>query len=94
MDSQLKEKRSSTLKFITLGTLVALSSNLTGCSTTPTAIAQKDKDKDKEENQSSGGHYYGGHGVRSKIPMGTSSTPKPSGTISRGWFGGFRFCGG
>jgi hypothetical protein len=94
MESQLKEKRGSTIKFITLGTLVALSSTLTGCSTTPTTIAQKDKDKDKEENRSSSAHYSGGHGVRTRMPIATASTPKPSGTVSRGWFGGFRFCGG
>lgn len=96
MESQLNEKRSRTLKFITLGTLVALSSTLTGCSTSPTAIAQKDKDKDKdkEENRTSGGHYYGGHGVATRFPSGGASNPKPSGTIQRGWFGGFRFSGG
>jgi hypothetical protein len=94
MESQLNEKRSRRLKFITLGTLVALSSTLTGCSTAPTAIAQKDKDKDKEENQTSHGHYYGGHGLATRFPSGGTSNPKPSGTIQRGWFGGFRFSGG
>ncbi|MBX9949035.1 MAG: hypothetical protein K2Y39_07725 [Candidatus Obscuribacterales bacterium] len=94
MESQLEEKRSKSLKFITLGTLVALCSTLTGCSTAPTAIAKRDKDKDKEENQTSGGHYYGGHGVITRYPSGGASSPKPSGTIQRGWFGGFRFSGG
>jgi len=95
MESQLEQKRSSTIKFITLGTLLALSSTLTGCSTTPTAVAQKQKDKDKEkEEQTSRGHAYMGHGVRPPFSSSVTSSPKPGGTISRGWFGGFRFCGG
>ena len=94
MESQLKEKRSKKLQFITLGSLVALCSTMTGCTTSPTAIAQKDKDKDKEENSTTGGgHYYGGGG-RVRAPMASSGTARPSGTVSRGWFGGFRFSGG
>ncbi len=93
MESQLKEKRSKTIQFITLGSLVALCSTMTGCTTSPTQIAQKDKEKEKEENRTSSGGSYGGSG-RARMPMASSGTSRPSGTVSRGWFGGFHFSGG
>lgn len=98
MESQLREKRSKTIQFITLGSLVAFCSTMTGCTTSPTAIAQRDKDKEKEKEENratGGGHYYGGgSGGRVRMPMANSGTSRPSGTVSRGWFGGFHFSGG
>jgi hypothetical protein len=71
---------------------------MTGCTTSPTAIAQRDKDKEKEKEENratGGGHYYGGgSGGRVRMPMANSGTSRPSGTVSRGWFGGFHFSGG
>lgn len=94
MESQSKAKSSKAIKLIALGSLLSLSTSLTGC-TTATKIAhkEKDKDKDKEENTSySGGHYYGGSRYRSRSSLGSSTPRAATGTVSRGWFGGFRFC--
>ena len=93
MESQSKAKRSKAIKFIALGSLLALSSTLTGCSKSPT-LAQSDREKEKEENShTSGGHFYGGHiGGGARTPV-TSSARPAAGTASRGWFGGFHFSG-
>ncbi len=93
MESQSKEKRSKTLQFIALGSLIALSSTMTGC-TKATTISSKDKEKEENNNTTGGYHYYGSGG-RVRAPLASSGTSKPAfGTVSRGWFGGFHFSGG
>lgn len=102
MESQSKEKRSKSIQYIALGSLVAFSTTLTGCSKAP-SIAQNNQDKDKEETTASGSHFgshgggvhVGGGGGSTRTPMAGNGAAKPAfGAVSRGWFGGFRFSGG
>jgi hypothetical protein len=93
MESQSKAKRSKAVQLIALGSLLSLSTSLTGCSTaTQIASKDKEKDKDKEENTTSGGSHFHGGGFRTRRPVTSASTRPASGSVSRGWFGGFRFC--
>jgi hypothetical protein len=93
MESQSKEKRSKTLQFIALGSLIALSSTMTGC-TKATTISSKDKEKEENNNNNTtGGYHY--YSSRVRAPLASSGTSKPAfGSVSRGWFGGFHFSGG
>ena len=94
MESHSKVKRSKALQFIALGSLIALSSTMTGC-TKSTALSDKDKEKEENSSTTGGSHYYGGGLGRSRAPLASSGTSKPAfGTVSRGWFGGFHFSGG
>lgn len=110
MESHTKEKRSRSLSLIALSSLVTLSTTLTGCSqstgiaekplTAGKGLSKrKTKDeKEKEEPTSTSHgffHFWGGNGARGYRTPSASTASKPAfGTVSRGWFGGFRFSGG